>query len=102
MKVGTGAIIATKALVSRDVPPYAIVGGNPAKVIKYRHAEDIIARLMDSAWWDLDTATLRALNLADPQEFLRSIEGRTSRNKVNYRVVCLSQKGAKPLKGDHA
>ncbi|MNE19841.1 Chloramphenicol acetyltransferase [compost metagenome] len=102
VKVGTGAIIATKALVSRDVPPYAIVGGNPAKVIKYRHAEDIIARLMDSEWWDLDTATLRELNLADPEKFLRSIESRTSRDKVNYRVVCLSQKGVKPLKSDRS
>ena len=102
MKVGTGAIIATKALVSRDVPPYAIVGGNPAKVIKYRHAEDIIVRLMDSEWWDLDTATLRELNLADPKKFLRSIESRTSRDKVNYRVVCLSQKGVKLLKSDRS
>lgn len=50
--IGSGAIIGTKALVTNDVPPYSIVGGNPAKVIKYRFDESTIDALLEIAWWD--------------------------------------------------
>ncbi|WP_020539170.1 CatB-related O-acetyltransferase [Lewinella cohaerens] len=50
--VGDGAIIATNATVTKDVPAYAVVGGNPAKVIKMRFPEDDIARLLELQWWD--------------------------------------------------
>lgn len=44
--IGQGAIVAAGAIVTKDVPPYAIVGGNPAKVIKYRFSQEIIDRLL--------------------------------------------------------
>lgn len=50
--VGDGAIVAAAALVTKDVPPYAIVGGVPAKVIKYRFDDEIIERLLQIKWWD--------------------------------------------------
>lgn len=50
--VGHGAIIATKAVVTKDIPPYAIVGGNPAKVIKMRFSESKVEKLLALAWWD--------------------------------------------------
>lgn len=50
--VGDGAVIGTRALVTRDVEPYAIVGGNPAKVIRKRFADADIAKLLDMAWWN--------------------------------------------------
>ena len=52
IKIGDGAIIGTRALVTKDVPPYAIVGGNPAKIIKYRFDEKTIEKLVNIAWWD--------------------------------------------------
>lgn len=52
--IGDGAIIATNATVTKDVPPYAIVGGNPAKVIRLRFADDVIERLLRLKWWDWD------------------------------------------------
>jgi virginiamycin A acetyltransferase len=52
--IGDGAIIATRAVVVKDVPPYAIVAGNPAKVIKLRFDENTIARLLKIAWWNWD------------------------------------------------
>lgn len=51
-KVGHGAIIGTNALVTKDVEPYAIVGGNPAKPIRKRFDEDTIEFLLQLAWWD--------------------------------------------------
>ncbi|HSH72702.1 MAG TPA: CatB-related O-acetyltransferase [Methylophilaceae bacterium] len=52
ISVGTGAIIAAGAVVVKDVPPYAIVGGNPAKVIRYRFSEAEIAFILDAQWWN--------------------------------------------------
>ncbi|UXN68620.1 type B chloramphenicol O-acetyltransferase [Devosia neptuniae] len=50
--IGHGAVIGTRALVTKDVEPYAIVGGNPAKLIRKRFSEDHIAMLLEMAWWD--------------------------------------------------
>ncbi|KXF78801.1 chloramphenicol acetyltransferase [Paramesorhizobium deserti] len=50
--IGDGAIIATRSVVSRDVPPYAIVAGNPARVVRMRFDEAVISRLLDIAWWN--------------------------------------------------
>jgi virginiamycin A acetyltransferase len=46
-------------VVTKDVPPYAIVGGNPAKIIKYRFSDEIISDLLDIAWWDWDFETVK-------------------------------------------
>jgi len=54
VQIGDGAIIATKSVVTKNVEPYTIVGGNPAKPIKKRFSEDIIARLLEMKWWDWD------------------------------------------------
>lgn len=50
--IGNGAIIAARAVVVKDVPPYAIVAGNPAKVVKMRFDDKTIERLQKIAWWD--------------------------------------------------
>lgn len=52
VRIGDGAVIGTRALVTRDVEPYAIVGGNPAKVIRKRFDEPEIAMLLELKWWD--------------------------------------------------
>ncbi len=49
--IGTGAVIAAGSLVTKDVPPYAIVGGNPARIIRKRFPEEICARLLASKWY---------------------------------------------------
>lgn len=52
-KIGDGAVIGARSVVTKDVPPYAIVGGNPAKIIRYRFHEEIIHELLANPWWDL-------------------------------------------------
>jgi virginiamycin A acetyltransferase len=52
VRIGDGAIIAAKSVVTSDVPAYAVVGGNPARLIRYRFGEDEIARLVRLAWWN--------------------------------------------------
>lgn len=51
--IGDGAIVASRSVVTKDVPPYAIVAGVPAKVVKYRFCEEIRKKLLQIKWWDL-------------------------------------------------
>lgn len=60
VRVGDGAVLAAGAVVSRDVAPYAVVGGVPARVIRARFAPDIAARLQRIAWWHWPFETLMA------------------------------------------
>lgn len=52
VKIGNGAIVSSRSVVTADVPAYTIVGGNPAKVIKARFASDLVDRLEKIAWWN--------------------------------------------------
>ncbi|EPR69959.1 CatB-related O-acetyltransferase [Cyclobacterium qasimii] len=52
INIGDGAVIAAHSVVTKDVPPYSIVGGVPAKILKYRFSSDIINQLQKSEWWN--------------------------------------------------
>lgn len=55
LKIGDGAVVAAGAVVTKDVPPYAVVAGCPAEIIKYRFDKDTIEKLLNLKWWDKDS-----------------------------------------------
>lgn len=61
VRIGNGAVIGMGAVVSKDVPPYAIVVGNPAKIVKYRFDEGTMKMLDESMWWERDEKVLRSV-----------------------------------------
>lgn len=69
VNVGDGAIIATNSTVIKDVEPYSIVGGNPAKEIKKRFSKEVITKLLELQWWnwDIEKITRNLQNLTDSE-----------------------------------
>ena len=56
--MGHGAVVAAHAVVTRDVPPYAVVAGNPARIVRRRFDEATTAALVEAAWWDYPHETV--------------------------------------------
>lgn len=73
INIGHGAVIASGSMVTKDVPPYAIVGGNPAKIIRMRFPEEIIRLLQASEWWQYDPDTLHKFDMSNPEKFANEL-----------------------------
>lgn len=67
VRIGHGAIISTEAVVTKDVPDYGVVGGNPATLIKNRYLEQDVRTLVEIAWWDwpIDVITKNVRTISD-------------------------------------
>lgn len=83
--IGDGAVVAARATVVHDVPPYMIVGGTPAKIIKPRFPPEIIERLLASRWWDYGPAILAGTQWTDIGKCLDAIERRIGEGIEPYR-----------------
>lgn len=74
--MGTGSVVAAHAVVTRNVPPYTIVGGNPAKVIRSRFSSEIVERLLNSKWWEYKFTDFADLDIHHPERFVAQFEAR--------------------------
>ncbi|MGF6933091.1 acetyltransferase-like isoleucine patch superfamily enzyme [Paraburkholderia sp. UCT70] len=74
VKIGDGAVVAANAVVTKDVPPYAIVGGSPARVLKYKVPDKLIEDLLDSKWWEFAPWQLKGARLDDIPSFIEFIK----------------------------
>jgi len=83
--IGHGAVVARNAVVTKDVEPYQIVGGNPARPIRYRFDEAQREALLASQWWDLDLAAVRALPCDNVDAFLAAV-GQVTK-KAQFRQI---------------
>jgi len=72
VSIGHGAVVGSSSVVTKDIPPYAIAVGNPARVIKYRFEPDVIEKLLEIQWWDwpYDTHKERLPHLMDMDRLL--------------------------------
>ncbi|MCL1799230.1 MAG: CatB-related O-acetyltransferase [Eggerthellaceae bacterium] len=82
IRIGDGSCIGTGALVTKDVPPYAIVAGVPAKVVKYRFDDSVIEQLLALRWWDYDFLDF-AVHPEEPIDaFIKAVKEQVESNKI--------------------
>jgi virginiamycin A acetyltransferase len=75
VKIGDGAIIWPNSVVTENIPPYSIVSGTPAKVIGYRFEKELIEKLLDFKWWELDLEKIKSsINWENPEEAIDQIK----------------------------
>lgn len=76
--IGDGAVVAAFSVVTKDVPPYTIVGGNPAKVIRKRFPDELCERLLNVKWWELHPNEFAFQDMSKPEEIVDFIERRAN------------------------
>lgn len=76
VRIGDGAVIGAHSCVTKDIPPYAVAVGVPAKVVRYRFPDSVIKRLLMTKWWDLDDEVIRRIpydNIDEALDFLERL-----------------------------
>ena len=98
IKVGDGAIIGAGSIVTKDVEPFSIIAGNPAKLIRYRFSDDIIEKICRLRWWDYAFPDFRKIEYSNPEKAIEQIEQIIEKNNIkSYEPKILTQKDFEPF-----
>lgn len=82
--IGDGAVVASNSVVTKDVPPYAVVGGVPARIIKFRFAEDEVQKLLSLAWWNYHFTDLPDFKESNNiTKFIAELENRINHGDIH-------------------
>lgn len=78
-----GCVIGKRSVVTKDVPPYAIVAGNPARIVRYRFCPSVIERLLKLQWWQYHFASFSGIDLdMNIEKYLDILESRIQKNEI--------------------
>lgn len=89
--IGDGAVIAAYSLVTKDVPDYGVVGGMPAKIIKYRFSPDMAEAMLNTQWWQYQVAEVLAMSVIQPEFFIREFSEKRSLKLASYKLFSLTK-----------
>jgi acetyltransferase-like isoleucine patch superfamily enzyme len=76
ISIGDGVIVGMSSVVTRDVPPYSIVVGNPGRVLRFRYPEAIVRELLEIRWWDMDLQSLKGVDFAHIERAVEELKKR--------------------------
>lgn len=91
--IGNGAIVAAMSVVVKDVPPFAVVAGNPAIIKKWRFQPELISPMLRCAWWRFAPWQLKSLNPSDPMQFIHNVMHLPAEDSFDPSVVTVQMDG---------
>jgi tetrahydrodipicolinate N-succinyltransferase len=89
IRIGNGVIVAAHAVVTKDVPDFAVVAGNPAKVVRYRFDQELQIKILESEWWSYSPTILKNFSMINIEHTLNVIKETQNLSKFESKKILL-------------